>query len=102
MTNSQRSFDSAGDDVLADAVAEVFLLRVAAHVLERQHGNGRLVGKRQASAGHGRRDELQFRHVLAQAQTIGSHRPRNVFELLVAEIDEFFLQLVAHLFIGRT
>ncbi len=37
-----------GDDVLDDAVGEVLLLRVAAHVLERQHGDRRLVGKRRA------------------------------------------------------
>src|SRR6476620_6935221 len=33
-----------GDDVLDDAVGKVFLLRIAAHVLERQHGDGGLVG----------------------------------------------------------
>jgi hypothetical protein len=33
----------AGDDVLDHAVGEVFLLRIAAHVLERQDGNRRLV-----------------------------------------------------------
>jgi hypothetical protein len=34
-----------GDDVLDDAVREVFLLRVVAHVLERQHRDRRLVRK---------------------------------------------------------
>ena len=33
------------DDVLDETIDEVFLLRVAAHVLERQHGNRRLVGQ---------------------------------------------------------
>ena len=32
------------DDVLDDAVGEVLLLGIAAHVLERQHRDGRLVG----------------------------------------------------------
>ena len=36
-----------GDDVLDHAVGEIFLLRVAAHVLERQHGDGGLVGERE-------------------------------------------------------
>src|SRR5262245_11379805 len=35
------------DDVLHHAVGKVFLLRIAAHVLERKDGNGGLVGKRQ-------------------------------------------------------
>jgi len=35
-----------GDDVLDDAVREVLLLRVIAHVLEGQHGDRRLVRKR--------------------------------------------------------
>ena len=37
----------AGDDVFDHAVDEVLLLGVAAHVLERQHGDGWLVGQRQ-------------------------------------------------------
>jgi hypothetical protein len=37
----------AGDDVLDHAVGEIFLLRVAAHVLERQYRDRRLVGKRE-------------------------------------------------------
>ena len=36
------------DDVLDDAVCEVFLLRVVAHVLEGQNGDRRLVRKRRA------------------------------------------------------
>src|SRR4051794_2451528 len=34
-----------GDDVLDDAVGEVLLLRVAAHVLERQYSDRWLIGK---------------------------------------------------------
>src|SRR5215831_7173853 len=34
-----------GDDVLHHAICEVFLLGIARHVLEWQHGNGRLVRK---------------------------------------------------------
>ena len=39
-----------GDDVLADAVGEILLLRIAAHVDEGQHGDGRPVGQRQGRA----------------------------------------------------
>ncbi len=35
------------DDVLADAVGEILLLRLPAHVDERKHGEGRTVGQRQ-------------------------------------------------------
>ena len=47
MTNSQRMRRERGDDLLDHAVGEIFLLRVAAHVLERQHRDRRLVGERQ-------------------------------------------------------
>ena len=36
-----------GDDVLDHAVGEIFLLGITAHVLERQHGDGWLVGERE-------------------------------------------------------
>ena len=39
-----------GDDLLDHAVGEIFLLRVAAHVLERQHRDRRLVGQRQGGS----------------------------------------------------
>ena len=39
-----------GDDVLADAVGEILLLRIAAHVDEGKHGDGRPVGQRQGRA----------------------------------------------------
>src|SRR5262249_9163180 len=48
-----------GDDLLDHTVGEVLLLRVAAHVLERQHRDGRLVGQRQRwRGGHGGRLSL--------------------------------------------
>ena len=36
-----------GDDVLADAVGEILLLRIAAHVVEGEHRDGGPLGKRQ-------------------------------------------------------
>ena len=36
-----------GDDVVHHAIRKVFLLGIAAHVLKRQYGNGRLVGERE-------------------------------------------------------
>ena len=51
--DDEQPFDARqpGDDVLDHAVGEIFLLRVAAHVLERQHGDRRLVGERERGAG---------------------------------------------------
>ena len=40
------NFRQRGDDVFGDAIGKVFLLGVARHVGERQHGDRRLVGKR--------------------------------------------------------
>ena len=39
-----------GDDVLHHAVGKIFLLGIAAHVLERQHRDRRFVGERRAPA----------------------------------------------------
>ncbi len=41
-------FRQVGDDVLGDPIAKIFLLGVAAHVCEWQHGDGRSVGRRRA------------------------------------------------------
>ena len=38
----RRDFRQIGRDVLADPVAEIFLLRIAGHVLERKHADRRL------------------------------------------------------------
>src|SRR5258708_593896 len=40
-----------GDDFLNHPVHEVFLLRVATHILERQHGDGGLVRERRGALG---------------------------------------------------
>ncbi len=44
-----------GDDVLADAVGEIFLFRIAAHIGEGKHGDGGTVGQRKNRRGGGRR-----------------------------------------------
>ena len=87
-----------GDDVLADAVAEVLLLGVAAHVLERQHGDRGLVRRRGGepdaaapAAGVGRDD-----------QAVDAHRAGDVFHRLLAEVLEGELDLVGHLVVRAT
>ena len=76
-----------GDDLLDHAVGEIFLLRVAAHVLERQHRDRRLVGQRQGGDGLSRR---RF-----GLHPIHPDRLRDVLDLLIAEIVEGQRQLVA-------
>src|SRR6185437_13892558 len=44
-------FRQAGDDVVGDAVGKIFLLRVAAHIAEGEHGDGGFVGNGRRCAG---------------------------------------------------
>ena len=50
MTNSERKRDRPGDDVLGYSVAEIGLLRLAAEIVERQDGDGRLVRQGKSTA----------------------------------------------------
>ncbi len=47
MTKNQRNLDSRGDDVLADAIGKIFLLRVIAHVGESEDGDRGPIERRQ-------------------------------------------------------
>jgi len=76
-----------GDDFLDHAVGEVFLFRVAADVLERQHGDRRLVRERRAGA-----DLRSFRSGGCD-YTVGPDRPCDVLELLLAEVLEDKVEL---------
>ena len=78
-----------GDDVLDDAVGEVFLLRIAAHVLERQHGDRRLVGQ-------GKR-RCRRRRGLRAGDRKHMDRPRQVLERDLALVLKAEIELVAHL-----
>ena len=89
MTNSQRMRDKAVMISSTDAVGEIVLLWVAAHVLEGQHGDRRLVGK---GGGGPRRDGFS-----AEAHAIHPHGPRDILQLLLAGIVKGEVQLVAHL-----
>src|SRR6516165_12636756 len=83
-----------GNDLLDHAVGEVFLLRIAAQVLKRQHGDRRLVGQgeRRRRRPGVRRAELRPEH---------PYRPGNVLDLLLAQILEAKGQPVAHLIVDR-
>ena len=95
-----------GDDVLDHAVGEILLLGIAAHVLERQHGDGRLVGQSErfdrrwpaavsvrvpALGWHRRRP---VRRLPLHAKRL--HRPLDVLEGEAAQIVERRLQPACH------
>jgi hypothetical protein len=86
--------DSAVMILLHHAVGEILLLWVAAHVLERQHRDRRLVGQREWDRG-------QLRWVpgrkAAVANSVSPDRSGDVFDLLFAEVLEGVRQPVAHL-----
>ena len=87
----------SGDDVLGQAVGEVLLLGVAAHVLERQDSDRRPrqelrlgVGRRgRAAAGIGGR-------LFAQQNAIDPHRLADVLNRLRAHVGELDLDLAGH------
>src|SRR6516165_797197 len=62
-----------GDDVLDDAVAEIFLLPVGAHVVEWENRDRRLVGQCERRAAAGR---------VIEAHPIRPYRPGDILELL--------------------
>ena len=69
------------DQVLAEPIGEVFLIRVLAHVGERQHGDRRPIGQRQGAL-------AQFRHRQRRLQRpvdrVDVDRPRDVLEAVLA------------------
>jgi hypothetical protein len=75
----------SGDDFFDDTVCKIFLLRVAAHILEGEDSNRRLVRKWQTWACDG--------CCPAQPHTIDPHRPYNVLELLLPCVLERDLKL---------
>ena len=77
-----------GDDLLDHAVGEIFLLRIAAQILKRQYRNRGFVRQ-----WHRRR----YRRFYAKPHAPDMHRPCNVLDLLLAEILEREVELVAHL-----
>src|SRR6516164_750975 len=75
-----------GDDLLDHAVAKVFLLGVAAHVLERQHRDRRLVGQGQRRLRRHCSRRLGGVGPFAEQYTVDAYRPRDVLDLLLAHV----------------
>jgi hypothetical protein len=67
-------------DVVDEAGAEIVLLGVAAHVFERQHGDGRLFRRRRGGG-------ALARGRVAEPQVEDAHGPRNVLQARYAGVD---------------
>ena len=82
MTKNQRCRDRPGDDVLGETVGEVFLLGIAAHVLERQDGDRRFVRERQQFGARHQLDGIMGGGRLRQRAWTGrdGHRRRSLLD----------------------
>jgi hypothetical protein len=89
-----RELRQRGDDVLGNAVGEILLFGIAAHVGERQHGDRRTGGfDRRGRGGAGRAPGVRR----PDRDGVNAHRPGDVLQRLLAAIDEGLLHAVAHL-----
>jgi hypothetical protein len=84
---TSRDLRQVGDQILRDAVAEVLLLGIAAHVGERQHCDRWLVRHGRCRQARGARCESDAEH---------AHRPGDVLHRLLAEVLQYDPELVAH------
>src|SRR5271167_2834741 len=84
-------------DVLHHAVSEILLLRIATHVLKRQHGDRWLVGQAQCWPCRFRHNPAARvpRHIPADAKD--PQRPRDVLDRLLSQVLEVKWHLVADL-----
>src|SRR6267378_5838332 len=74
-----------GNDLLYHAIGEILLLRVAAHICERQHRDRRLVGERKWP-GRGRQRLLDGDGTVPNP--VHTHWPRDVLDALLAHVVE--------------
>jgi hypothetical protein len=91
-----------GDDVVSDAVREVLLLRVVAHVREGKHGHGRFVAYPRPLDSRGRVRRERGLGVGAGPHPIHPHRFIDVFERVLAEWLAHERQLARDLVTHRT
>src|SRR5262245_18101953 len=87
----------AGDDVLSDALREIFLFRVSAHICKGQHRDRRLL--RQWSCRSGRRERCSDRlsGLRFKPNAMGRNWPGDILDLLIAHVLERRIELIANL-----
>src|SRR5258708_25734178 len=89
------------DDVLHHAVGKILLLGIAAHVLERQDGDRRLVGKHKRRSLNLERTRLRLGSAsFTKLNPPSSHRLSNVLERLRPKVITGYLNLTSHLPLG--
>jgi hypothetical protein len=74
------------DDVVHDAIDQIFLLRMQAHIVEREHGNRGFIRKRRRWCRHLLR--CGRRHGVIQQNAVDVHRMVNILELVLTNILE--------------
>jgi hypothetical protein len=84
-----------GDDLLDHAVGEIFLLRIATHIGERQHRDRRLVGQRQGGAAWPRAGRGGIRR-----HPVGADRAGNILQCLIAHIRKGKVELARRVLLG--
>src|SRR6516225_6413745 len=87
-------FRQRRDDVLSNAVDEIFLLGIPTDIVKRKDGDRGPVGQRPWR--RVRRDRWSV-GPLYEKSAIGAHRPGDVLDLLFAHVLEWDGELVAHL-----
>src|SRR5262249_9079549 len=98
-SNHEQRFEprQRGNDLLNHPVGKILLFGIAAHVLKRQHGDGRLVRE-----WWGRTQPIAQRAISSRAYGKSADRLGNVLELLFAPVleakIELALDLAVHLF----
>jgi hypothetical protein len=89
----RRDLGKVGDDVLADAVGEVLLLRIAAHVGEREDAD------RHAALRF--RLAVVVRRIVRRAQHEDVHRTHDVLDVMLAQVFEGARDLARHVIANR-
>src|SRR5437868_1200133 len=93
-----RDLREVGDDVLGNAITEIFLFRIATHIVERQHGN------------RGSFQRLVFRQFFVrnfassgavQRNIVNPNWPLDVLQALLTHILENKIEPVAHVITDR-
>src|SRR5260370_1482809 len=85
------------DNVLDHAISEIFLLGIAAHVLERQHRDRGLVGQRQRQVCRSARRWLGTSGLFGKPDSMNTNWPGDVLDLLLPHVLEREGELVAYL-----
>jgi hypothetical protein len=87
-----------GNNVLRQTIGRVFLIRIAAHVLERQHGDGGFVGKRKLwSLARGRNLLRCCCALMTKPRTPHPYRLRDILQALRTQILEGNIDFAANL-----